>query len=346
MKHKFGEPFIIGKKEVLPGERKLIKLFISRLHDFTELKMPIEVIYGKEPGPILFLAGALHGDEINGVEIIRRLLQHSALKSLKGILIAVPIVNVFGFNNKSRYLPDRRDLNRSFPGSKNGSLAARLAHVFMKEIVVRSTHGIDLHTGAIHRTNLPQIRACLDRKDAKALAFAFGTPIIIDGIMPEGSLRKAAIKKDVPVLVYEGGEALHFDDHAIRMGVRGILSVMRHLGMTTESRKKRKEKIKSLVAKNSFWVRAPKGGILHAHASLGQSIKKGARLGIISDPFGERTTNVLSAHSGIVIGMSRIPLANRGDALFHIATFESLKRAESSIEQYDNFIDLPTLGPS
>ena len=170
--------FKIGGVSIKRGERKKIKLAVSNLYDGTDLSVPVEVIRGKEDGPILFISAAIHGDEINGTEIISRILKNRSLKKIKGILIAVPVVNVFGFNMLSRYLPDRRDLNRSFPGSKNGSLASRLADIFMKEIVNKSTHGIDLHTGAIHRTNLPQIRACISDSETKRLAFEFGVPVV------------------------------------------------------------------------------------------------------------------------------------------------------------------------
>lgn len=227
-------PFKIGGQNILPGERKQIQIKIAALYDYTDLNMPIEVIRGKEDGPTLFISAAIHGDEINGVEIAKRLLQKKELVKIKGILIIIPVVNVFGFNHKSRYLPDRRDLNRSFPGSPKGSLAGRLANIFMKEIVSKCTHGIDLHTGAIHRSNLPQVRAFLDDKKTAELAHAFGVPVILHSRLKDGSLREAARKKRVKTLLFEGGEALRFEEEVIRSGLRGCLSVMREIGMLSK----------------------------------------------------------------------------------------------------------------
>ena len=170
---------------VTRGTRTTIDLPAGRLYTHTPMTIPVHVVSGKHAGPVLFISAAIHGDEINGVEIIRRLLKSSSLKRLRGTIIAVPIVNVHGLINHSRYLPDRRDLNRSFPGSDKGSLAARLAHLFMKEIVAQSTHGIDLHTGALHRTNLPQIRANLDDPETDKLARAFDVPVIISSTVPK-----------------------------------------------------------------------------------------------------------------------------------------------------------------
>ncbi len=186
---------------------------------------------GEGRGPFFFVSAAVHGDEINGVEIIRRLLQVKALNQIKGTLLAIPIVNPFGFIQRSRYLPDRRDLNRSFPGSPKGSLAGRLAHLFMTEIAERCDFGIDLHTGSNFRTNLPQVRASLDDERTIELARAFGAPVIVPSELREGSLRESIAELGKPVLVYEGGEALYFNEGAIRSGLRGIIRLMRHVGM-------------------------------------------------------------------------------------------------------------------
>ncbi|HSG06703.1 MAG TPA: succinylglutamate desuccinylase/aspartoacylase family protein, partial [Nitrospiria bacterium] len=210
------DDFTLGGCTLKRGERKRVTLEIARLYDFTETGIPIEVIHGRRPGPVLFICGAIHGDEINGVEIIKRLLGHKSLKKIRGTLIAVPIVNVFGFNTKSRYLPDRRDLNRSFPGSKDGSLASQLAHTFMQEVVSKSTHGIDLHTGAVPRSNLPQVRAFLKDPETERLARAFRVPVIINSNFRDGSLREAARERGIPMLLYEGGEALRFNEPVIR----------------------------------------------------------------------------------------------------------------------------------
>jgi predicted deacylase len=308
--------FDIGSETVRPGEAKIVHLPLPGLHSETEVSMPVHVVHGKKDGPVLFLSAAVHGDEINGVEIIRRILSLNSIKRLKGTLLAVPVVNVFGFDTHSRYLPDRRDLNRSFPGRQSGSLAGRLANIFMSEIVCLSDVGIDLHTAAIHRDNFPQIRADLKAKKLDILARAFGAPVLLHSAPPEGALRYAASKEGVPVMVYEAGEALRFDEVSIRVAVRGILNVMRELDMLTKSRAR---KIKPpIVLRSSMWVRAPQSGILRAQVSLGDMVAKGDTLGFISDPAVKADIVVESSSNGIIIGRSNIPLVYEGEALFHI----------------------------
>jgi predicted deacylase len=328
---------IIGGVMIKPGVKTTIDLAITKLYTHTPIDIPVHVIRGKKAGPILFVSAAIHGDEINGVEIIRRLLKHTALKRLKGTLIAVPVVNVHGFIDQSRYLPDRRDLNRSFPGSKKGSLAARLANLFMTEIVQHCTHGIDLHTGAIHRDNLPQIRAMLDDPATEELARYFSVPVLLDSTIRDGSLREAAVEYGIPMLVYEAGEALRFNDVGIKAGVRGVLNVMRKLNMIPASKKPRKRQVEPVLARDSSWVRAPVSGTLIAPAKLGQHVKKGDVLGEIANPFGIDEEEVLSPFEGIIIGRSNLPLANEGDALFHIARFG---KAHKVIEQVEEFHEI------
>ena len=220
--------FEIGDHKIAPGTRRTIDLPVSVLSDHTPVTMSVHVLHGSKPGPVMFVSAAVHGDEVIGVEIARRVLKAPQLEiqeldKLKGTLMVIPIVNAFGFLNHSRYLPDRRDLNRSFPGSLRGSLAGRLAHLFMSEIVNRSDYGIDLHSAAIHRTNLPQIRVSPSRADTLALAKAFGAPVILTSKVRDGSLRQAAQLKGTDVLVFEAGEGLRFDEMAIRAGVSGVL---------------------------------------------------------------------------------------------------------------------------
>ena len=213
------EDFIIAGTEVSPGTRRTLELPVASLYSHAPMTLPVQVVCGRHDGPRLFVSAALHGDEINGVEIIRRLLRLPSLKKLRGTLLAIPIVNVYGFVNRSRYLPDRRDLNRSFPGSVRGSMAARLADLFLKEIVDRCNYGIDLHTGAIHRENLPQIRANLDDEETARIARAFHVPLLLNSDLRDGSLREIAAERGIPMLLYEAGEALRFDERAIRAGV-------------------------------------------------------------------------------------------------------------------------------
>jgi uncharacterized protein len=218
--------FEFGGRSVAAGTRATIELEVSVLANNTRMNLPVHVVHGAKPGPVFFISGVVHGDEIQGVEIVRRVLASSELKNMSGTLLAVPIVNSFGFLNHSRYMPDRRDLNRSFPGSDRGSLASLLADLFFSEVVLRAQYGIDFHTAALHRSNLPQIRMAPDDKHLLAMAEAFAPPVILTSKLRDGSLRQSALNHDVKVLLYEGGEALRFDDAAIEVGVNGTLRVL------------------------------------------------------------------------------------------------------------------------
>ena len=328
------EPFRIGAAEVRAGQRLTIDLPVAPLQTHAEMAMPVQVLHGPQPGPRLFVSAAMHGDEINGVEIITRLLQRVPLRRLRGTLIAVPVVNVYGFINQSRYLPDRRDLNRFFPGSEKGSLASRLAWLFVNEIVAHCTHGIDLHTGSNHRSNLPQIRANMKDPETRRLAQMFGAPVTLDASLRDGSLRAAVGSRDIPMLLYEAGEALRFDEVSIRVGVRGILSVMRTIGMLPASRRRRLP-VEPLMALSSTWVRAPSSGILRTPIALGRHVLANSALGAIGDPFGEDRVQVLSPADGLVIGRLNLPLVYQGDALFHIARFDDAADVEGALEAFE-----------
>ncbi len=329
----------INSTEIKPGERTRIHLGMGQIYDFTEVKIPVEVIRGKKDGPTLFVCSTIHGDEINGIEIVKRLLKSKSLTNIRGTLIAIPIVNVFGFNDRSRYLPDRRDLNRCFPGLKKGSLASQLAYKFMKEIVEKSDYGIDLHTGAFNRKNYPQLRANTDDKATLELAKAFGAPVVINSNLRDGSLREAVSGLNIPMLLYEGGEALRFDEKVIDLGVKGILSVMKKIKMISEVKEKANDN-KMFIAQSSQWVRAGQSGIHIPKKKLGMFVKKGDILGEISNPFGDRKTLVKASEGGIIIGKSMLPLANKGDALFHIATTKELNKPASQVLSYDDIEDV------
>ena len=331
------QPITVGEVAVRPGERATVDLPVARLYTDTSLHMPVKVIRGRRAGPVLFVSAAVHGDELNGVEIIRRLLKRKVLKSLRGTLLAVPIVNVHGFIDQSRYLPDRRDLNRSFPGSARGSIAARLANIFLKEVVLKSQFGIDLHTGAVDRANLPQIRGNLDEPQTAELARAFGAPVMVNASLREGSLRECAAKHGIPVVIYEAGEALRFDEVSIRAGIRGILQVMRMLKMLPAGRGKAANH--TVEARSTSWVRAPASGIVSGAVRLGARVREGDRLAVISDPLGDREDMVRAPYAGIVIGTSRLPLAHEGDALFHLAAFRSVGKAADAVEEFATIHD-------
>lgn len=328
------ESLFINDTEILPGTQHSLELPAGRLYTNTPLSIPVHVVHSKYTGPKLFICAAIHGDEINGVEIIRRLLNMSTLKRLRGSLFAVPIVNVHGFINHSRYLPDRRDLNRSFPGSEKGSLAARFANLLMQQIVRQCSYGIDLHTGAIHRSNLPQLRANLDDPETERLARAFNVPVIISANMRDGSLRQAAAEFGIPMLLYEAGEALRFDEISIRAGVKGIINVMRELEMLPPSKRKRRQQMEPVMARSTYWVRAQDSGILRTLIPLGARVQKGTLLAVLGDPFGKFDLEITAPYSGIVIGRSNIPLVNEGDALYHIARFGDIEEIEAKVEEF------------
>ena len=325
-------PFVLGGAAVQPGTRQTVQLDVAQLYTHTPVGMPVHVVHGRRDGPTLCLSAAVHGDEINGIEIIRRVLALPQLRRMRGTLLAVPIVNVFGVLARTRYLPDRRDLNRSFPGSPKGSLAARLAHLFTGQVLDRASHAIDLHTGTAHRANLPQVRANLDDPQALAMARAFCAPVIINSDLRDGSLRHAADERGIPVLLYEGGEALRFDEHCIRLGVRGIVGAMRGLGMLPRVKRKYAPQ-QPVQVERTRWVRAESSGILRTTVQLGQRVREGERLGLISDPFGEGETEAPAVFDGIVIGRTNLPLVHEGDALFHVARVHHPDRASEVVEE-------------
>lgn len=331
-------PFEIAGRVVQPGERVQFDLQIANLYTHTPLNMPIEVIHGKRAGPVLLICAAIHGDELNGVEIIRRMRSFRSLKQLNGTLVLVPVVNLFGFIHQSRYLPDRRDLNRCFPGSEKGSIASRVAHIFFGEVVKRCTHIIDLHTAAVNRDNLPQIRAALDEPGVPELAMGFSIPVIINSGLIDNSLRREAGRLGIPVITYEAGEALRLHERSIVTGVRGIVSAMRTLGMLP-SRRIATVKAAPNIARSSSWFRAPMDGVFRPLVELGARVRKGATLGVISAPFSSEEFVLTAESQGIVICVNRLPLVNQGEALFHIAQFEETKAVESEIAAHESNIE-------
>ena len=333
-----GTGLVIGGESILPGETKQIALDMPPLYTATSMSIPVFVKRGKRPGPTLFVSSAIHGDELNGIEIVSRLIKSRSIEKLKGTLIAVPMVNVYGVLNQSRSLPDRRDLNRSFPGSKKGSLAGRIAHLFFKEVVSKCDVGIDLHTGAIHRSNLPQVRADLDDEEVLAMAKAFGVPVLLNADIRDGSLRATASEAGIKILLYEAGQALRYDEFSIRAGVKGIINTMRHLGMLNKSRAKGVP-ITPFIARASGWVRAPESGFVNHLAQLGDHVEKGDKLAIVADSFGQIQGHILSPAEGVVIGKQNIPLTQEGEAIYHIAYFKTPDSVAEQVEMLqDNLV--------
>lgn len=311
----------IGEHIILPGQTMKIDLPVAKLYTDADVHLPVHIIRGKKDGPTIFVSAAVHGDELNGIEIIRRLINLKGFKISAGTLIAVPMVNVYGVVNQSRYMPDRRDLNRSFPDSSKGSLAARVANIFLKEVVSHCNYGIDLHTGAIHRSNLPQIRAHLEDEETLQLARAFGAPVILNSDIIDGSLRDAAVASETKVLLYEAGEALRFDEFSIRAGIKGIVNILRYLKMMPKGRSKKKL-ASQFIANNSGWVRASSSGIVTHHFELGDQVTKGDIVADIGSPYGELLGTVIANKSGVIIGKQNIPLVQEGEAMYHIAYFK------------------------
>ena len=340
-KAKKNQAFELLTHSVAPGERKVIEIEAAKLYTHSPLSIPVEIINGQHAGPTLMVNAAIHGDELNGVEIVRQLINNIDPKKLKGTLIAVPIVNVFGFIHKSRYLPDRRDLNRCFPGSEKGSLASRMANTFFTQIAQRCDYIVDLHTGAIHRTNLPQLRADLSNPETLRIAHAFGTPVIVDSPLRDGSLRSEAEKCNIPVLTYEAGEALRFEPIAINAGYVGVQRVMQAIGMLKASRKRLPE---AVIAKSTSWLRAESDGILRTVVTLGEQVEKDQVLAYISAPLGHSEIELRAHKGGIVIGQQTLPLVNEGDAVFHLAYFtEDDEMVGQTVETYiDEIIEADT----
>lgn len=327
--------FEISGTKIEPDSTVDLQLPISNLSNKLTMSLPVKIIHGKKRGPVLFVSAAVHGDEIIGIEIIRRLIKRPAISEIAGTLMLIPVVNGYGFLNHSRYLPDRRDLNRSFPGSTKGSLAARLAGVFVSEILERADYGIDLHSAAIHRENLPQIRVAPESPRGFELAKAFGAPVIVRSPFRPGSLRQAAHDCEVPLLLFEGGEGLRFDETAIRAGLAGVLRVMKTIGMV-DAEDVTAPQAASFVSTSSQWLRASNGGILRMSKVLGDSVTAGSVIGTVSDLFGDVETDIVSPIDGVVLGRATLPIVNEGDAVCHIARAEKLGTATDKVE---NIVD-------
>ena len=313
---KRNENISVGDMTVEPGRKGRIELPFARVATGSDETLPVAVINGRSPGPHVWLSAAIHGDELNGVEIVRRVLRDLDAKRLRGAVIAVPIVNPFGFMTESRYLPDRRDLNRAFPGSNRGSTASRLAHLFMTQIVTQCSVGIDLHTATNHRVNIPQIRANIDDPATLKLAKAFGAPFTIHAKVRDGSLRQASTELGATVLV------LPFEDlsagrvEAIEAGTTGVLRTLRSMRMLDARLPRTKP---TRLIRRTRWVRARRGGLADIRVKLGQYVEEGDPVAAISDAFGSRPTNVTATETGWVIARTQRPLVHSGDAIAHIA---------------------------
>ncbi|MFT5430741.1 MAG: putative deacylase [Myxococcota bacterium] len=306
------KPFDIAGRTVKPGSRVVVEFPLARLPaEASPQMLPCLVAHGKTPGPTVFVSAAIHGDEINGTGVIRRLADDFSVAEMSGTVLMVPVVNHFGFALESRYLPDRRDLNRCFPGSKRGSLGSRIARIFMDEIVERCDAGVDLHSGSNHRTNTPHIRANLDDPKARALAQAFGTPWMMHAKLRPGSLREAGGRKGVPILTFEGGESHRFDRTVIAAAVDGVKGVLAHLSGTAQPENSRE-------IRKSVWLRAKRSGMFWSEVEPGDEVTKGAVVGRITDVLGRVDIPVHAPAPGVVIGLNLHPPVHQGDALLNL----------------------------
>ena len=312
------EPRVIAGHTLTPGTRTEMELRPAKLPSGGWMSIPVVAIHGVRPGPTVWLSAAIHGDEVCGVEIIRQVLAGLRPKEMAGTLLAVPVLNVPGFANGDRYMPDRRDLNRSFPGSKRGSLASRFAHAFMTEIVQHCDVGIDLHTGSDHRTNVPQIRADLTDERTAELTQVFAAPYALHSRLRDGSLREAAVRAGAAALLYEAGEAWRFDRDAIDVGVRGVRRVLSHLDLTDPS-STIEDIAPTIILGASSWVRSPQSGLARLEVELGDRVTERQTIGVVADAIGTTQRPVRSPKTGIVIGRNESPVVHRGDALVHIA---------------------------
>lgn len=307
---------ILGKK-IRKGEKAILELEVAKLHTRNSLKITIIVERAKLDGPTLLLMGGVHGDETNGVAIVRDIIRKKYNKPKRGTIICIPVFNVFGYLNQSREFPDGRDLNRMFPGSANGSLASQFAYQFSKEIAPLVDYVLDFHTGGANRENFPNIRCVLQEEKAFELAKVFGAPFIVNSNYIAKSVRDAIHKMEKTILLFEGGKSIDLDESVIKCGVDGALNVMNHLGLRDGEVSLMNN---SVVVKNSKWIRAPYSGMVRLNVKNGSWITAKTVLAKITDPFGEFERKVTAPFDGYIFGLNTAPIVNKGDALFHVST--------------------------
>ncbi|HEX8429154.1 succinylglutamate desuccinylase/aspartoacylase family protein [Hymenobacter sp.] len=315
------EDMLLNGLVIRPGEDVQTRLVISRLPSGTVIDIPVHVFRSHKPGPTVLLLAGMHGDEVNGIETIRRLVRRDLLRPLRGSIIAIPILNIYGFLNFSREVPDGKDVNRSFPGNPRGSLASRVAHRFMREIMPLIDYGIDFHTGGAARSNMSQIR-CLLHEDPEtdALAAAFGAPFTLNAPLRPGSLREAAMQQGRRIIVYETGESLRLDELGIELAIAGAFRLLHHLGMVAEATPPERP---SVVCMRSSWLRAKYAGLFRSFVHNGDYIEKGQVYGSVADPYGEKAVRLESPVAGYIIGVNYMPVVNQGDALVHVGRLDA-----------------------
>jgi len=311
------KPIEINEEKIYPGEDKQVHIGIARLPTYTSIDLPVRVIRAEKEGPVVLLSGGLHGDELNGIEIVRRLISNNQLNLISGTIIAIPLVNVYGFIQNVRGVPDGKDINRSFPGTKNGSLAKLVAYTLVKEIIPKIDFGIDFHTGGASRANFPQIRCVFENSKNIELANAFKPPVILHSGLIDKSFRKAAHRLGKPIIVYEVGESMRFDEVGIQMAIDGIYRLLNHYGMRDGSPI---PDYTPELFKKSSWIRSKVAGIFNPKVKLGDTVKARQVVGKITDPYGNESFRVINRNEGRVIGLNNSPVVHKGDAILHVAT--------------------------
>ena len=310
---------VIFGETILPGESKTIQLEIARLHTTTKLTIPIIVRRSKIEGPIVLFSGGIHGDEFNGIEIVRQLISKKINKPKRGTIICIPIINIYGFINKSRDFPDGRDLNRVFPGSKKGSLASRFAYHIMTDIIPIVHYAIDFHAGGASRFNVPQIRLSPNNPETQQLADAFNAPFTLFSKNIAGSFRNACEKLNVKMLLFEGGKSLDINEKVAQEGINGVKRFLEHLDMLDPKQVVVKQKKPTIYIEKSGWLRAKCSGLLIDYNLVGQFVKKGTILGMITDPFGKFERKIKAPNDGYIINANHSPIVYQGDAIYHLS---------------------------
>lgn len=327
----------ICNETIHPGETINMAMPLPQLYTCAPLYMPIKVVHGRNAGPTLLVIAAMHGNELNGTQIINRLLSLPLLKKLSGTLVAIPVLNVQGLMNRSSTLPGGVNLDTCFPGADNGSNAARLAHLFNTAIFSNADYCIDLQTGPLNYSNLPQLFINVKDGKAKHLAKAFNAPVVIGTTASEGSLCQLAEEKNISYIRYEAGEAMRFDEETIKVGLQGIVNVMRHLEMLPEKQHKSGKAFKSYFTDKYIWIHSEASGVSDSKIQLGKHIKKGDIISVIKDPFGVSTDVVVrSPYEGIIIGRNNMPLVQEGEGIFQLAVFAEMQSIESHLIEWNN----------
>jgi len=322
---------------IYPGEQANLALPLPELYSCAPMYMPIKILHGKNPGPCVLIFATLRGSESNGFEIINRLLrQHLDVNQLAGTLIAVPVVNIYGFTRLTRTLPSGMDIDRCFPGQEDGNYGQRIAYTFTQQILLKADYCIELQSGEANHDILPQIYCNFDYPETKQLAKAFQTPCITNVKVKPNSIRETTEKLNIPLLVYEAGEALRFNEGAILQGINGVINVLQTLEMLAKPNTENNTTVNPVFSEDQEWILSPKGGVLYNAVSLGETVKSGQKLGHITDPFGgELVETIKASQNGIVVGINNNPLIYEGQSIFKIASFLDIERAENSIGQWE-----------